>query len=50
MLADLKAGEAGCDRMEFTADFNGSIRLHVEHVEVARPAEQVHEDDRSDAT
>ena len=46
VLADLKARNAGGDRPELTPDLGGRVRLHVEHVEVAGPAEQVHEDDR----
>ena len=46
VLADLKTGKAGRDRTKLTADFERGFGLHVEHVEVAGPTEQVQENDR----
>jgi hypothetical protein len=43
MLAELDAVEARRDGAELAADLRGGFRLHVPHVEVARPA--VEEDD-----
>ncbi len=45
MLADTKTGLAGGDRLELAANSVGRIGLHVEGVEVRRPAELVQQDD-----
>ena len=38
VLADRDAGEARVNRPELSADLRGCVRLHVPHIEVARPA------------
>ncbi len=45
LLADLDAAALGGDRLVRPADALGRVRLHVEHVDVARPAALEEEDD-----
>ena len=45
VLGDRQAGLARGDRLELAADAIGSLRLHVERVDVRGPAELVQEDD-----
>jgi hypothetical protein len=46
VLAEADAGNVGADRPELAADFGRRFWFHVVHVQVARPAGQIDEDDR----
>ncbi|MCH8117766.1 MAG: indolepyruvate oxidoreductase subunit beta family protein [Proteobacteria bacterium] len=46
-VADLKTRHRGCDRLEFSPDLRGSVRLHIEHVHVRWTAQQVEQQDRA---
>jgi len=46
VFADAEPRQRRRDGAELAADLGGGVRLRVERVDVARPAEQVEEEDR----